>query len=178
LKYEFLRYGLHHYAASGVAGKVAASPATANTNGVVGVAFYPINYTTDDSLLSNSGQKGIGMPSPQHDRLVTEAIAEMRRQNMTQISACLSNYSQPAAIGGYIPDATGFYNGYPVIVEAETADGLNDGHTEAQIRAFHRSAVQRSGTLILAVNFANRREAQTLLQQTLGTLNNTLVWSF
>ena len=102
----------------------------------------------------------------------------MRRKNMTQIYACLLNYSQPATIGGYIPDVTGLYNGFAVIVEAETADGLNDAHTEAQIRAFHKSAVQRNGTLILAVNHADRLTAQRLLQQTLGTLNNTLVWSF
>jgi hypothetical protein len=118
------------------------------------------------------------MSSYSHDQLVASAITEMRRQNMTHIFACLPGYTQPAPINGYIPDAIGSHSSRPVIVEAETADGLNQSHTTSQILAFHQNAVRHGGTFVLVINKADQAVASQLLKRLFSTTGNVLIWPF
>jgi len=115
----------------------------------------------------------------EHDLLMQCTVAEMKRQNMSAIKADhLPDYVQPDQLGDYIPDATGYYNGSLVIVEAESSEGLLTDHTTDQWRAFFQSACQCGGFFIVAVAHQNEDYAKVLLRLICGSASNVLLWAF
>lgn len=114
-----------------------------------------------------------------HDFLVRSAVAEMQRQNMTAIKADhYPGYEQPASIGKFTPDVTGYYNSALVIVEAESTEGLTAQHTEQQISTFFQHATKYKGFFILAVSKSDAKAAKALANRLCGNAGNVLLWQF
>lgn len=118
------------------------------------------------------------MSQNEHDALLKAAIVEMQRQGFTNICADhLHNFSQPALVGGYIPDATGYYKGSPVIVEVESETGLSQQHTEDQWWAFINAAKRNNGFFIAVVSRRQELTARLLLNKINTIGNDALLWS-
>lgn len=115
----------------------------------------------------------------QHDALISAAIAELRRQGISNISADhVTNFSRPSTIGSYIPDVTGFQGNRLIIVEAESSEGLQQQHTRDQLTTFYRAAIRSNGAFILAVSVRDRVAATALLQEISPSMDGCAVWTF
>jgi hypothetical protein len=114
-----------------------------------------------------------------HDALVECTVAEMQRQGMTHIRADhIAGFLQPEIIGNFIPDATARFNGSLCIAECESAAGFTQAHTAAQWRAFHNHISHVGGWFIVVAAKTDEAAARTLLQQTIGSAQNILFWTF
>lgn len=114
-----------------------------------------------------------------HDRLVQLTVAEMQRQGATSIRADhLTNFSQPAQVGDYIPDVTGYFGNSFTIAEAESTDMLNSEHTTAQWRTFYNAACRMNGYFIAVVAPTDRNAAASLLRNICGNAQNVRLWTF
>jgi hypothetical protein len=110
---------------------------------------------------------------------VRNAVAEMKRQNMTAISADhYPGYTQPGKIGNYIPDAIGYFNRSLVIVEAESTEGLTAQHTEQQFSTFFSHATTNKGFFIVAVSHKDAKTAEVVVRKVCGNSQSILVWTF
>jgi hypothetical protein len=117
--------------------------------------------------------------SPEHDRLVLASLRKMREHQMTNTRAAgVAGFQQPEQINGFIPDATGYYQQTFCVVEAETAQGLSDEHTEQQLKAFYRYVNINGGCLILSVSAPCEQMAKNLMLKLFGAVQNILVWAF
>lgn len=115
--------------------------------------------------------------SSEHNHLVRATVAEMGRQGMTRIWAShLPNVTPPDLIGGYIPDATAYYNARLCVAEVESTDGLKQQHTADQWRAFFNYATRVSGYFIAVVTATDEMTARTLLRQICGDSQNVALW--
>ena len=117
--------------------------------------------------------------SHDHDNLVEMTTAHMVSQGFTRIRSCHSDrYTGCAQIGDYIPDTTALSGAAPVIVEAESREGLAEAHTEAQWKTFHSHANHVGGWFIAVVNKSDEAAAKVLLNRVCGSAANTRVWTF
>jgi len=82
-----------------------------------------------------------------HDKMVG-AVAQHLVSDGYRVAADLPGYNKPPAIGNtlltqHIPDVAAANGGKkPVIAEVETADSINDSHTDSQWRTFSSQAVR------------------------------------
>ncbi len=114
-----------------------------------------------------------------HDQLVRNSVAEMKRLKMTDISADhYPGYTQPCNIGNFIPDAIGYFNGAIVLVEAESTEGLTDQHTEQQFSTFFRFARMNNGFFVVAVSQKDVGPAKALVHKVCGDSKHIQVWAF
>jgi Holliday junction resolvase len=109
--------------------------------------------------------------------MVVAVITHLHRMGATHIRACVSGYSVPTSLGGCIPDITALYHGVPLVVEAETAEGLSSPHTIGQLTAFRHYTKQKSGCLVLAVAPAEAVAAHRLLDGLFGVVEGVIVWT-
>lgn len=115
----------------------------------------------------------------EHDTLLNAALAEMRRQGFTDVCADhLHNFNQPAQVGGYIPDATGYFGARFVLVEVESEAGLSQQHTEDQWRTFINAARRNNGCFVAVVARRQELNARMLLNRLNTIGDDALLWCF
>lgn len=111
-----------------------------------------------------------------HDRMVKAVADHLTNEGRSNVKADISGYAKPAVITwkgkehGHIPDATA--DG--VVVEVETADSIDDDHTEDQWKLFGAFANVNHKNFVVVVP----KGSDTAARRRLRDLNVTAeVWT-
>ena len=101
----------------------------------------------------------------EHDSMVRAVANHIKENGHSNIKADLPGYDQPDLIywestkKGRIPDVTSIKNqGY--IFEVETADSIDDSHTEDQWKLFSANAKEHSKKFIVVVPKGSEQQAR------------------
>ena len=103
----------------------------------------------------------------EHDEMVQTVAEHLESERFTEVKADLPDYDRPDKIvwkntgSGHIPDVTA--DG--LLVEVETADSIDDAHTEDQWTLFGAHAEQHNKTFVVVVPRGSRSAAQRRLRE-------------
>ncbi len=93
----------------------------------------------------------------EHDSMIEILADSLYGRNLADVRADIPGYKRPVMITwpesdrGYIPDVTAYDGAQFCIYEVETADSVNDPHTEDQWRLFAGYAERNNAIFYVAV---------------------------
>lgn len=104
-----------------------------------------------------------------HDDMVRTLASHLKQNQHTDVKADIEGYTQPALLHwettqqGHIPDVTST-RGHDFLFEVETADSINDTHTQDQWKLFSANAKQHSKSFVVVVPKGSEAEARQRAQ--------------
>ncbi|OGP46422.1 MAG: hypothetical protein A2022_03825 [Deltaproteobacteria bacterium GWF2_42_12] len=93
----------------------------------------------------------------EHDSMVEFLADALYGRDMKDVTADIPGYKRPQTItlpgykDGHTPDVTAYDGNQLIIYEVETADSINDPHTEEQWKLFAEYALQNNAVFYVTV---------------------------